>query len=237
MAREAEFGIIVTGDNRSSSALKSAGADVAKLNDRSKALKGTVTALPGQLGNVSAGLLLMGSSSSQAGGRIADMANKVVAIAALMATGGPLGIALAASTALIAAGALAWDAYNKEAEDAKRIQAILSKAVSDATGRLAEQETTLRSLREELRNFGKDQETIVIEGLENEIKLRAALRPAVVEDIKTRERLIASLRGRARALSGVVDTTLSLAFADREGASAKRKQADELERLLTELQN
>lgn len=94
------------------------------------------------LSKVSTAMLLLQNSSAQMGGEIGKAVSKVTALASLLSVGGPIGIALAATTAAIAAGTWAWNKYseaaNEAAEDLKRNSDAMAAVTARVGTRIAQ---------------------------------------------------------------------------------------------------
>jgi hypothetical protein len=97
-------------------AAASSGTGVSAAAKSSANLGREVDRMPDRFGKASAALMLFQNASAESSGKVADAANKVGALGALMVTGGAFGIAMAAGTAAVAAGSAAWDAYTRDAK-------------------------------------------------------------------------------------------------------------------------
>lgn len=168
----AEVGITITTKDASSKGLKKAEAAFDKFKGKVAGAGKAVSGLPSQFGTASTALLLLQNSTSKMGGAAADAANKLTAVAALVATGGPIGIGIAVLTGLVAIGATIWEGYTVEIrgvqENVKKInelfrkQATVLQAITDGT----------RALREETEFLGETQKQIQLIQLNKEIELR-----------------------------------------------------------------
>lgn len=153
----AEVGLIVTADDKSTKVLKKIGNEGGKSLDK---LKSSASALPGQFGQASAAMLVAGNASSQMGGKIGAAAGQVSQLGALVATGGPVGIALAASAALSLAGAKAWDIYSESARATKDAIKTLNTFIEASKNKTRDLAIELKLANEELRFLGKSQSEI-----------------------------------------------------------------------------
>lgn len=121
------------------------------LSDVSKAVKG----LPGQFGQASAALSALGGASQQMGGQVAGAVGKLSSLASMVATGGPIGIGIAAVTAAVAVATKGWEIYNAAsaaAESASRSLAGTFDAQRKSIEGIAQQ---IDQAERALRNFGK----------------------------------------------------------------------------------
>jgi hypothetical protein len=149
-----EVGIVVTGEDRGASAvLKRVGETGA--NSFGK-MKQSIKQMPEQFGKMSGALLLFRSGMGQAGGKVADAANKISALVGLIAVGGPLGIAIAGATALVAAGAAVWDTYTEETRRAEDAQRSVERALAASATRILDVKNNLQDLTAQVTDYGKE---------------------------------------------------------------------------------
>jgi hypothetical protein len=109
-----------------------------------------------------AALRLVEGAAGQMGGKVADAASKVSGLAGIVGSGGPLGIAMAAGTALVAAATAAWKLYNTDAETAKQAMKSMDDALRRMNEGVSKQKEALAGLTEELRFFGQSSDQIAV---------------------------------------------------------------------------
>ncbi len=184
MSRDVKIGVTIEGDNQLEAPLKAAEKQATNTAGRFDRLKKSVTALPDAAGKASASLMLLQNSTSQMGGQVADVANKVIGLAAVMATGGPLGIAIAVLTGLVMAGSVAWEAFTREVENAKRAAKSWSNVVELMNARIQTQVERIKDLAAAYKDFGKTQQQIGIDNLTREISARAKIIQKLEDQIR-----------------------------------------------------
>jgi len=94
----ARVGITIDATDKTSPAFNSASKGAGRLTSRFKSMAPHLKALPESAGKASAALLLLQGSTGQMSAGVADAVNKIGALVAMMAVGGPLGIGIAAIT-------------------------------------------------------------------------------------------------------------------------------------------
>jgi hypothetical protein len=153
-----EVGLIITAKDKASAALKAIGStgrkSLGSLQLSSKKAGDTLKALPEQLGKSSTALLLFQNSVGQMGGKAADAANKLTAVAGLVASGGPIGIGLAAATVAVGAASWAWSEYTEEAERARQAQQDLNEMIRIGAQGLDKIDEAIRAASDELSFMG-----------------------------------------------------------------------------------
>ena len=195
---QVKTGIVVEGDAKGGiAALKSVTKEAAKMRIDTKKLGDGINSLPDKLGKASTGLLLFQNSMSQMGGKVADAANKLTAIAGIAATGGPLGIALAGLTAAAIAGSAAWEAYNADVVAAENATKSLAKIFDESDKRMQQRTASLEELTKQLENFGKTTREIQLESLRAEIALTEQSRDIKQQEIAQMFRQAAELQKQA----------------------------------------
>ncbi len=111
--------------------------------------------LPESFSKASAALGALGGSMQELGGPAAAVTGKLSQMVALVGSGGPLGLGIAALSLAVAAGAHVWSVYGtaqKNVESASRSLAGVFEHQRDVITATADR---VRSLEERLRNFGK----------------------------------------------------------------------------------
>lgn len=138
------------------------------LSDIAKSVK----ALPDQFGKASAALGALGGVTQQMGGQVAAAAQKLTGLASVVASGGPIGVGIAAISVAVAAGTKVWEVYtesSRQAEAAARaldgVFAAQAKGIDDSKRRVEE-------LSRSLRNFGKTTTEATQADLERKIAMQ-----------------------------------------------------------------
>ena len=115
----------------------------------------TVSGLPDKFSKSSAILTTFGSASTGMGGQVAGATGKLADMAAVMATGGPIGIAIAGVTGAVAAGTVIWDLHRAPIEAAKNAYKSMSAVVAASTATLLAQEQEIKRINREVEFWGK----------------------------------------------------------------------------------
>lgn len=145
-----QVGIIITAEDRTGPAVAKSSKAVDAMRGKFQAVGKQVGAMPGQFGAASAAMMMMGSSTSQMGGVVADAGNKITAVASMMMMGGPLGIALAAATLAVMAVSAAFDAMNESAKKANARTNELIDTMSKSLAVTTSHVTQVKVMRAEL---------------------------------------------------------------------------------------
>lgn len=172
MGRETQIGVDIEARDNTSQAFVQASAGAKKTEGAFTGIGKAVKSMPEQFGKASAAMLVMQNSTSQMGGKIADVGNKVTGVASLLMTGGPMGVALAAAAALTMAASVAWDAYSAETRHAEAAQRSLEVAMQKLNDRMTAQTAGVEKLKKEYADFGKTTAQITIDDLKKEIEMR-----------------------------------------------------------------
>jgi len=217
----------------------------------------SVGALPDKLGKASTSLLLLQNSTSQMSGQMADALNKITAVAGLVATGGPLGIAIGAMTAGVALGTAAWESMTAQVRHAEAaLNALESSTLAKLGTRIDTTTAKIKELQKQLKHWGKTQDEInqsttkeTIESLERnlpllrtELKLRELRIFAIKQELAATtalglktgiytEETIKAANALREELSGLEESNVKMAVAIpklERMLALKKQQAEEL---------
>lgn len=125
----------------------------------------SVDRLPDQFGKSATALNMFGNASTAMGGKVADAANKVAGLGTMIASGGPVGIAIAGLTVAVGAATKAWDDYNQASERNRALMELTHQTIGKTREAIVDLET-------QLKYFGKDALEVQIEQLKEGIKYR-----------------------------------------------------------------
>lgn len=198
---EREVGILITVKDDASRGLANVGAAVDGLKTKVKANSAEVKALPEKFGRAAAAASLLGSSVGQAGGSFGMMAQKATGLAAVVATGGPLGIAVAAIT--VSVGAVSWAVgkWNEETEKAIARNKELAQITSGVQERLRATQSEVERLSRELQAGGD-------EALEKYLERTQQIEQAELNLLRTNAQLNDAI-GRYRDRTGEINKVVS----------------------------
>jgi len=219
-----KVGLIVEATDKASAVIKQIGATATSafngVSDGVKKAGAHIASLPDKLGKSATALLLFQNATSQMGGKVADAANKLAALGGIIATGGPVGIAIAGLTLGLAAASYAWEAFTQETRDAETAQ----KAITDVFARNNEKLTSARertkALGDEVKFFG--------------LTTREAAVASLKEQIATQQKAIESAQAHADALIWNGRAFRELAGAQKEDWEVTQKTIEQSKALISE---
>jgi hypothetical protein len=114
----------------------------------------SVKALPEQFGKASAAMSVLGGVSQQLGGQIGGAAQKLSGLASMVASGGPIGIGIAAISVAVAAGSKMWEAYTESTRQAELAAKSLDSVFASQVKGIEDSRRRVDDLSRSLRNFG-----------------------------------------------------------------------------------
>lgn len=198
-----------------------------------KKVSDSVGRMPEKLGKSAAALNTMSVASGRAGGAMADLGAKLSDVAAIALSGGPFGVAIAAATAAVAAGAEVWDVYSESTEAAESALRSLDPVLAKARERLEAQKKSTDDMIFALENWGKTSTEVQLAKTEAMIQAQDEAIPRIYDEIAaTREKIVVMLE-EAKALRS--KHTFSNR-ADQEAADALEKKASLEDQLADKLQ-
>jgi hypothetical protein len=199
----------------------------------------SVSRLPEQFSKSAAAMTVFGSAANEVGGKTAMAIGKFTQLGSLVATGGPVGIAIAAVTAAIGLATLAWEAHSSQAVASENAYRSLTGVIDQRTARLEAQRAAIMRLDEQIKYAGKTDQEIQEIKLKDQIIGQTKTIPQYKEEIaRMRELAEEKLKGGVlqtytTGLRGQEIKTQTIYVQKiKEEADALNAQADALERQL-----
>lgn len=215
MGREVKTGLVYEGvDRGATKTMKSVESGANGLRQKLGGMSKHVEKMPDAFGKSAAAMMMMQGATAQMGGGAADAANKLTALVALAATGGPLGIAIAAATGLVAALSKGYEVLTTKTRNFESAMKSLEPVTKAMSERMRSVITDTKDLKEELRDFGKTSSQI----MQDQIAWDKA-------GIESNKQMIADDRERIRVLSGLYKLTENMGFVERERLLAEHDLA------------
>jgi hypothetical protein len=166
-----------------------------------------------------AALRLVEGAAGQMGGKVADAAAKVSGLAGIVGSGGPLGVAMAAGTALVAAATAAWKLYNADAAAASDAMKSMDESLRRMNERMGKHKDALVAITDELRFFGQSSDEIAIQKGEERLAI-------IDEEIERNGKLISELARKRYSQEGLGDVDAKQLEALKANNDAMRLQAE-----------
>jgi hypothetical protein len=206
VGREVVTGIVYEGVDRGATDTSKAVANEAEgLKSRLDGMSDTVNALPDQLGKSATALMIFQNSTSQMSGEVADAANKITALGALVMSGGPVGIAIAAATIALIGLSKAFEVVTAHTAAFNTALKSLQPVFASMDERINSSADNIKDLKKELEDFGKSSVRI--------LKEQIAFDKAGLESNK---QMIEQDRERIRILTGLRTLTADMGDEERE---------------------
>lgn len=212
-----DVGIVITAQDRSAAGFSSAGRNLEGFKAKLGGLRNSIQAMPDQLGKASTALLLFQGSMSQMGGKAADVANKLTAVAGLIGSGGKLGIAMAGITVAVGTLSKVYETMTAEAKRLEEAQKRLAEQTKKVGEEIDSQKDRLNELRRAYVNFGETQDKVSIEDAEKAVAV-AKGRVATLKQTEKQLRTMITLgRDHSGTLQAEVDGIRDQIKAREEG--------------------
>jgi len=136
-----------------------------------KKIQSEASSLPEKFSKSASALNAFSSASTSMGGATADAAAKIADIGTLVAAGGPLGIAIAAITGATLLAQRAFSGWGKDTEKLAEQQKLAVEHIKKLKDETAAQAGQVKSLRQELIDFGKTSLEVRINGAKRELAI------------------------------------------------------------------
>src|SRR3990167_385280 len=187
MAVNNKFGVTAWMDDKLSGPMKELGKGAQKMGEG--------------FSKSAATLRLVENAAGDMGGEIANVAGKVSGLAGIIGSGGPFGLALAAMTIAVAAGAKVYQDLTNESRLAARGTEFAAQRFLEAGKALDEHRRKVEELRREVANFGKTQEQVSKDGIRQEIERREFGAKILAAEIDKRKEGIVAMQAETATLS------------------------------------
>jgi len=151
--------------------------------------------MPEGFSKAQAAMGALGGAAGELGGPIAGVASKLAGLAGTVATGGPLGLGIAALTVAVSAGVTWWEAYTAASKAAEEISRNLETTMRKQSGALTNLGSEVDKARRSLDAFGKTAETARAD----------ELRQSINDNIDTVNRYSAHLDKLRNDIAGMAD--------------------------------
>jgi len=222
--------------------LKFRGHD-AGVNATIKSVQDNVRRLPESFAKSAAAMNAFGGAAQQLGGKTAKVASKLTGLGALVATGGPVGIAIAAVSLGVTAATKAWEVHRAPIEAAEAAYRSLNGVLADSTKRHDAQQKRIEDLNRELKYWGKTADEARQLELKDAIAKQSVSVPAYEAQTKAAqdrvaavEQEIAALKARSQTEHIGAKTYEAKLTALKETLAVEKESARNLATLLPENQ-
>ena len=202
-------------------------------------LKTGVARLPEQFGKSASAMSVLGAATSEMGGKTAMAMGKLSQIGSLIATGGPVGIAIAAATAAVGIATIAWEAHTAATKASEDAYKSLTGVMDERTARLETQRAAIEKLNDQIKYMGKTELEIQAIKLKDSVIGQTKTIPQYKEEIARMRELAEEklkngvLQTYTSGLRGQAVKTQTIYVQNiKEEADALNATADALERQL-----
>lgn len=161
---------------------------------------------PEQFSKAANVLNLVQGAAGEMGGAVAEATGKLSGLASMAAAGGPLGLAIAGTTALAAAGAAVWKTYALEASNADAATKSIDKVFDGMRKRLEDQQRGTLSLADQVKYYGKSANEVRLIKAQEDAQLQDKSLPLVRADVDAMKARAAAAAKEAEQLKIVIGT-------------------------------